>query len=57
MGSDGNSGHGSLVTKAEVPIDSLVLSDTVNSVGSYEGENEVLFKRVPTLAMEVVKTQ
>ena len=52
-----NFGHGSLVTKAEVPIDSLVLSDTVNSVGSYEGENEVLFKGVPTLAMEVVKTQ
>ena len=52
-----NFGHGSLVTKAEVPIDSLVLSDTVNSVGSHEGENEVLFKGVPKLAMEVVKTQ
>ena len=49
-------GHGAVVTKAEVPIDKLILSDLVNSVGSFEGETEVVFKGVPNLKMEVTKT-
>ena len=49
-------GHGSLVTRAEVPIDKVVLSDIVNSTGSYSNENEVLFKGVENLKTEVVKT-
>ena len=48
--------HGAVVAKAEVPLDKLVLSDLVNSVGSYENENEVTFKGIPKLTMEVTKT-
>lgn len=48
-------GHGSFVTRAEVPIDKVLLSDIVNSTGSYSHENEVLFKGVKNLKMEVIK--
>ena len=48
--------HGSVVTKAKVPIDAIVLSDLVNSVGSYESETEVVFKGVPKQKMEVTQT-
>ena len=46
-------GHGSIVTKAEVPIENLLLSDIVNATGSYDHENEVLFKGVKDLKFEV----
>ena len=49
-------GHGSFVTRAEVPIDKIVLSDIANSTGLYAGENEVVFKGVKNLKMEVTKT-
>lgn len=49
-------GHGSAVVKANVPIEHFLMSDLVNSIGSYEGEKEVVFKGVPTLKMEVIKT-
>ena len=48
--------HGSVVTKAKVPIDAIVLSDLVNSAGSYESETEVVFKGVPKQKMEVTQT-
>lgn len=49
-------GHGSIVTRADVPIDRVILSDVVNSTGLYGHENEVLFKGVKNLKMEVTKT-
>ena len=49
-------GHGSFVTRAEVPIDKIVLSDVANSTGLYASENEVVFKGVKKLEMEVTKT-
>ena len=49
-------GHGSFVTRAEVPIDRIVLSDIANSAGKFGGENEVVFKGVKNLKMEVTKT-
>ena len=49
-------GHGSFVTRAEVPIDRIVLSDIANSTGKFGGENEVVFKGVKKLEMEVTKT-
>jgi len=49
-------GHGSFVTRAEVPIDKIVLSDIANSTGKFGGENEVVFKGVKNLKMEVTKT-
>ena len=48
-------GHGSIVTKAQVPMDNFLLSDLANSVGKFGGENEVLFKGVPDFKMEVIK--
>ena len=50
-----NFGHGSIVTKAEVPVDNFVLSDLANSTGNFGGENEALFKGVSDLKMEVIK--
>ena len=47
-------GHGSIVTKAEVPLDKVLLTDMVNPSG-LEGEDEVLFKGIPIHKMEVVK--
>ena len=49
-----NFGSGSLVTKAEVPIDKLVLTDRLNNTGNHSGENEVLFKGVENQKMEVL---
>ena len=49
-------GHGSFVTQAEVPIDKIILSDIANSTGKFGGENEVVFKGVKKLKMEVTKT-
>ena len=49
-------GNGGVVTKAKVPIKNLYLSDIVNSAGSYAHENEVVFKGVESLDMEVTKT-
>ena len=46
-------GHGSIVTKAQVPIENVVLSDIVNSTGGYAKENEVLFKGMKNVEMEV----
>ena len=51
-----NFGHGGIVTKAQVPIESIVLSDIVNSTGSFSNENEVLFKGVDKVKMEVTHT-
>jgi len=48
-------GHGALVTRAEVPIDKIVLSDIANSVGKHAGENEVVFKGVDNLEAVVTK--
>ena len=48
-----NFGHGSIVTKAQVPIENVVLSDIVNSTGSFSNENEVLFKGLKETKMEV----
>ena len=48
-------GHGSIVTRAEVPIDKIVLSDITNSTGMYGGENEVIFEGVKNLGTEVTK--
>ena len=48
--------HGSKVTRAQVPLDALVLSDLVNSIGAYETETEAIFKGVPKLKMEVTQT-
>ena len=48
-------GHGSIVTKAQVPMDNFLLSDLANAVGKYGGENEVVFKGVPDFKMEVIK--
>ena len=48
--------HGSKVTRAQVPLDALVLSDLVNSIGAYESETEAIFKGVPKLKMEVTQT-
>ena len=47
-------GHGSIVTKAEVPIDRLILTDRMNNTGSHAGENEVLFKGGDAQQMEVL---
>ena len=47
-------GHGSIVTKAEVPLDKVLLTDMVNPSG-LEGEDEVLFKGIPVHKMEVIK--
>ena len=47
-------GSGSLVTKAEVPIDKLILTDRLNNTGNHSGENEVLFKGVENQKMEVL---
>ena len=49
-------GHGSYVTKAEVPIDKIILSDVANSTGLYASEDEVLFKGIKKLEMEVIKS-
>ena len=49
-----NFGHGSIVTRAEVPIDRLVLTDRMNNTGSFAGENEVLFKGGDEQQMEVL---
>ena len=49
-------GHGSFVARADVPIDKIVLSDVANSTGLYASENEVVFKGVKKLEMEVTKT-
>ena len=46
-------GHGSVVTKAQVPIENVVLSDIANATGSYAKENEVLFKGIKELKTEV----
>ena len=51
-----NFGHGGIVTKAQVPIENIVLSDVVNSTGSFSNENEVLFKGVDKVKMEVTHT-
>ena len=51
-----NFGHGGIVTKAQVPIENIVLSDVVNSTGHYSNENEVLFKGVDKVKMEVTHT-
>ena len=48
--------HGSKITKAQVPLDAIVLSDLVNSIGAYEQETEVVFKGVPKLKTEVTHT-
>ena len=48
--------HGSKITKAQVPLEAIVLSDLVNSIGSYEGETEVIFNGVPKLKTEVTHT-
>ena len=52
-------GHGGAVTKAHVPIDSLLNGDLMNSTRGYEGEgeSEVLFKGIPKLDMEVIAKQ
>ena len=39
-----------------MPIDTIILSDIANSTGKYGGENEVVFKGVKNLNMEVTKT-
>ena len=49
-------GHGSFVTRAEVPVDKVLLTDLVNSTGSFQSENEVLFKGLDNFKMEVTKT-
>lgn len=46
-------GHNSIITRAEVPIDKIVLTDLANSTGNYGQENEVIFKGVKNLEMEV----
>ena len=48
-----NFGHGSIVTKAQVPIENVMLTDLMNSSGSYSSENEVVFKGVDDFKMEV----
>ena len=48
--------HGSKITKAQVPLDAIVLSDLVNSIGAYEGETEVVFNGIPKLKTEVTHT-
>ena len=48
-------GHGSIVTKTQVPIENVVLSDIVNSTGSYSNENEVLFKGLKETKIEVTQ--
>ena len=48
--------HGSKITKAQVPLEAIVLSDLVNSIGAYEGETEVIFNGVPKLKTEVTHT-
>ena len=48
--------HGSKITRAQVPLDTIVLSDLVNSTGAYEQETEVIFKGVPKLKTEVTHT-
>ena len=47
-------GHGSIVTRAEVPIDRLILTDRMNNTGSHATENEVLFKGGDAQEMEVL---
>ena len=47
-------GHGSIVTKAEVPIDRLILTDRMNNTGNHATENEVLFKGGDAQQMEVL---
>ena len=48
-------GHGSIVAKAQVPLSKVVLTDLVNSIGSYEGEDEIIFKGIDNYKMEVIK--
>ena len=50
-----NFGHGSIVTQAEIPMDKALLTDLVNSPGSFAGEDEILFKGIPVHKMEVTK--
>ena len=47
-------GHGSIVTRAEVPIDRLILTDRMNNTGSHSTENEILFKGGDAQQMEVL---
>ncbi len=48
-------GHGGLVTRAEVPIDEIVLSDIANATSAHAHENEVIFKGVDNLETVVTK--
>ena len=50
-------GHGSFVSKASIPIDSIVLTDLANTTGSYTSEDEVVFKGVDDFKMEIIKKQ
>ena len=49
-------GHGSVVSKASVPIDAIILTDLANTTGSYTTEDEVVFKGVDDFKMEIIKT-
>ena len=53
QGTAKNFGHGSIVTKASVPVDKIILTDRVNNTGGLDGENEILFKGVPKQKLEV----
>lgn len=48
-------GKGSFLVRAEVPIDRIILSDIANAT-KFATENEVVFKGVKNLKMEVTKT-
>ena len=50
-------GHGSFVAKAEVPVDSIILTDLAHTTGSFTSEDEVVFKGVDDFKMEIIKTQ
>ena len=50
-------GHGSFVSKATIPVDSIVLTDLANTTGSFTSEDEVVFKGVDDFKMEIIKKQ
>ncbi len=50
-------GHGSFVSQAVIPVDSIILTDLANTTGSFTSEDEVVFKGVDDFKMEIIKTQ
>ena len=49
-------GAGGVVTRADVPIKSVVLSDRTTETGTYEQEREIVFIGGPDFTMKVIQS-